>query len=175
MIWSDATPIEAEMVCDPAYKPTAYPRSRPASFAHTIGTSRHSASTMSEKSDLLRPFLAEPAEELRSHAVTHGEQEQQEERGLDRARHRHAELADRNRGEQRRSDVTETEARQLLGSDEESNRERQEYGQFRVRAECFDDPLPDSHTLPLDAVAPAHVINATITVPQMASITLPTA
>ena len=125
--------------------------------------------------DLLRTLLTEPAEELRPHAVTDGEQEQQEERGLDRARHRYAELSDRNRCEQRRSDVTQAEARQLLGSDEESDRERQEYGQFRVRAECFDDPLPDSHTLPLDAVAPAHVINATITVPQMASITLPTA
>ena len=60
MIWSEATPIEAEMVCEPAYRPTAYPRSSPAIFAHTIGTSRHSASTITENTICFGPSLPRP-------------------------------------------------------------------------------------------------------------------
>ncbi len=48
------------MVCEPAYNPAAYPRSRPASFAQSTGESRQRTRTTSEKPICRGPSLVRP-------------------------------------------------------------------------------------------------------------------
>ena len=115
------------------------------------GTSRQSAQHDQREQDLLRAVLAQAAKELRPDAVADGEQEQQEEGRLDRPRDVDAQLADGDRRQQRRRDVAQVEAGQLLRADPEAERERQKERELRIRAQRFDKPVPDVHIMPCGA------------------------
>jgi hypothetical protein len=84
---------------------------------------------------------------LGADAVADREQEQEEERRLERTRHLDAELADRECGEQRARDVAKRESRYLARPDREADRQRQEQRELGIAPQRRDGPVPDRHAL----------------------------
>ena len=90
---------------------------------------------------LRQPVGGDTANELRSHAVTDGEQEHDEEDRLDVRRYDDAQLADQDRGEKRAGNRAKTEAAELDDADPIANRERQKNREFRTALQRCDDEI----------------------------------
>src|SRR6185295_3456979 len=93
------------------------------------------------KQRLRHAILGDAAHELRAHPVADGEQEHQEEGGLDRPGNRDAELTDEDRGNQRRRH--RAKAQPLVGEGTEivAKRQGQEDRNFRITAQRINKPI----------------------------------
>ena len=93
------------------------------------------------KHRLRKAILGDAAHELRAHPVADGEQEHQEEEGLERPRNRDAKLTDEDRGNQRRRHRTKTQA--LIGEGPKivAKRQGQEDRNFRITSQRINEPI----------------------------------